>query len=259
MSNACHPPMETKLPFDKRIEEAFDVDGTQRLSLLNAVRGSFKYLKGKTQLWIMVSRESPLDLGRPFLIVTMVVPSLTGNLNRYALTANPTIYDSLVKQFWQSAIASTKEDGFFEISATIDNIRYTITEASIRESLQLDDDATGNYNVPNVDIFTGMGQRGTQEHAALSQSNHLPPPPPIPSPTPTPIPHEISTSQLLPHNTNTFPTPSTSPPPIIPLPTPTPIPPSTSPPPIIQSLHYSYTYITPHLHLRLNPTTDEHI
>ncbi|GKF94186.1 hypothetical protein Tco_0283886, partial [Tanacetum coccineum] len=31
--------------------------------------------------------------------------------------------NSLVKQFWQSAIASTKEDGFFEISATIDNIR----------------------------------------------------------------------------------------------------------------------------------------
>ncbi|GJU94021.1 putative ribonuclease H-like domain-containing protein [Tanacetum coccineum] len=127
----------------------------------------------------------------------------------------------------QSAIASTKEDGFFEISATIDNIRYTITEASIRESLQLDD-ATGITMLPNDDLFQGMGQIGyptngtftlwkRQEHAAQAQSQPLPPPPPIPSPTPTPIPT------------------STSPPPIIPSPTPTPIPTSTSPPPIIPS------------------------
>ncbi|GJT03455.1 hypothetical protein Tco_0824624 [Tanacetum coccineum] len=80
-------------------------------------------------------------------------------MRRYALTANPTIYDSLVKQFWQSAIASTKEDGSLEISATIDTIRYTISEASIRDSLQLDD-ATGITMLPNDDLFAGMGQIG---------------------------------------------------------------------------------------------------
>ncbi|GJT58486.1 hypothetical protein Tco_1002019 [Tanacetum coccineum] len=88
-----------------------------------------------------------------------IVDFLRGSNLRYALTANPTIYDSLVKQFWQSAIASTKEDGFLEISATIDTIRYTITEASIRESLQLDD-ATGITMLPNDDLFEGMGQIG---------------------------------------------------------------------------------------------------
>ncbi|GJV64464.1 hypothetical protein Tco_1475292 [Tanacetum coccineum] len=88
-----------------------------------------------------------------------IVDFLRGSNLRYALTANPTIYDSLVKQFWQSAIASTKEDGFLEISATIDTIRYTITEASIRESLQLDD-ATGITMLPNDDLFQGMGQIG---------------------------------------------------------------------------------------------------
>ncbi|GJW11538.1 putative ribonuclease H-like domain-containing protein, partial [Tanacetum coccineum] len=77
----------------------------------------------------------------------------------YALTANPTIYDSLVKQFWQSAIVCTKEDGSLEISATIDTIRYTISEASIRDSLQLDD-ATGITMLPNDDLFEGMGQIG---------------------------------------------------------------------------------------------------
>ncbi|GJY28594.1 putative ribonuclease H-like domain-containing protein [Tanacetum coccineum] len=47
--------------------------------------------------------------------------------------ANPTIYDSLVKQFWQSAIACTKEDGSLEISATIDTIRSIEQRKSVQE------------------------------------------------------------------------------------------------------------------------------
>ncbi|GJZ00795.1 putative ribonuclease H-like domain-containing protein, partial [Tanacetum coccineum] len=52
-----------------------------------------------------------------------IVDFLRGSNLRYALTANPTIYDSLVKQFWQSAVASTREDGSLEISATVDTHR----------------------------------------------------------------------------------------------------------------------------------------
>ncbi|GJX81055.1 hypothetical protein Tco_0329204 [Tanacetum coccineum] len=88
-----------------------------------------------------------------------IVDFLRGSNLRYALTANPTIYDSLVKQFWQSAIATTRADGSLEINATIDTIRYPISEASIRDSLQLDD-ATGITMLPNADLFEGMGQIG---------------------------------------------------------------------------------------------------
>ncbi|GJQ98029.1 putative ribonuclease H-like domain-containing protein [Tanacetum coccineum] len=88
-----------------------------------------------------------------------IVDFLRGSNLRYALTANPTIYDSLVKQFWQSAVASTREDGSLEISATVDTKRYIISEASIRDSLQLDD-ATGISMLPNDDLFQGMGQIG---------------------------------------------------------------------------------------------------
>ncbi|GJR57070.1 putative ribonuclease H-like domain-containing protein [Tanacetum coccineum] len=98
-----------------------------------------------------------------YLVVSIgfaeIVDFLRGSNLRYALTANPTIYDSLVKQFWQSAIARTNEDGSLEISATIDTIRYTISEASIRDSLHLDD-ATGITMLPNDDLFEGMGQIG---------------------------------------------------------------------------------------------------
>ncbi|GJU58192.1 hypothetical protein Tco_1235958 [Tanacetum coccineum] len=88
-----------------------------------------------------------------------IVDFLRGSNLTKASTANPTIYDSLVKQFWQSAIANTKADGSLEINATIDTIRYTISEASIRDSLQLDD-ATGITMLPNDDLFEGMGQIG---------------------------------------------------------------------------------------------------
>ncbi|GJW99995.1 hypothetical protein Tco_0183909 [Tanacetum coccineum] len=88
-----------------------------------------------------------------------IVDFLRGSNLRYALTANPPIYDSLVKQFWQSAITTSNADGSLEISATIDTIRYTISEASIRDSLQLDD-ATGITMLPNADLFEGMGQIG---------------------------------------------------------------------------------------------------
>ncbi|GKA15905.1 ribonuclease H-like domain-containing protein [Tanacetum coccineum] len=54
---------------------------------------------------------------------------------RYALTSNPTIYDSLVKQFWQTATTNTIADGTLEIHATIDTIGYTITEGTFRDTL----------------------------------------------------------------------------------------------------------------------------
>ncbi|GKC22507.1 putative ribonuclease H-like domain-containing protein [Tanacetum coccineum] len=88
-----------------------------------------------------------------------IVDFLRGSNLRYALTTNPTIYDSLVKQFWQTATANTLADGTLEIQETIDTIVYTITEASIRHKLQLAD-ASGITMLPNNEIFEGMGHMG---------------------------------------------------------------------------------------------------
>ncbi|GJY52051.1 putative ribonuclease H-like domain-containing protein [Tanacetum coccineum] len=96
-----------------------------------------------------------------------IVDFLRGSNLRYALTTNPTIYDSLVKQFWQTAVASTREDGSLEISATVDTKRYIISEASIRDSLQLDD-ATGISMLPNDDLFQGMGQIGEASQKVMN-------------------------------------------------------------------------------------------
>ncbi|GJU43267.1 putative ribonuclease H-like domain-containing protein [Tanacetum coccineum] len=56
-------------------------------------------------------------------------------------------------------LPNTIADGTLEIHATIDTIGYTITEASIRDKLQLAD-ATGITMLPNDEIFEGMGQMG---------------------------------------------------------------------------------------------------
>ncbi|GKB07800.1 putative ribonuclease H-like domain-containing protein [Tanacetum coccineum] len=48
---------------------------------------------------------------------------------KYGLTKNPTIYVSLIYQFWQTASASTSENGEMEITATIDGRVKTGTEA----------------------------------------------------------------------------------------------------------------------------------
>ncbi|GJW05183.1 hypothetical protein Tco_1564039 [Tanacetum coccineum] len=59
---------------------------------------------------------------------TEIVDFLRSSKLRYALTHNPPIYDSLVKQFWQTATARTLADGTQQLNATIDSIDYTITE-----------------------------------------------------------------------------------------------------------------------------------
>ncbi|GKF62667.1 hypothetical protein Tco_0182721, partial [Tanacetum coccineum] len=74
---------------------------------------------------------------------------------RYSLTHNPTIYDSLVKQFWQTATVRTIANGNQELLATIDGKAYTITKESVRSSLQLAY-ATGITNLPDAEIHEGL-------------------------------------------------------------------------------------------------------
>ncbi|GJY79390.1 hypothetical protein Tco_0485191 [Tanacetum coccineum] len=90
---------------------------------------------------------------------TEVVDFLKGTSLRYALTHNPTIYDSLVKQFWQTATVRTLANGTQQLIASIDSKEYTITEASVRSKLQLAD-ATGIHNLSDAEIYAGLATLG---------------------------------------------------------------------------------------------------
>ncbi|GJX97989.1 hypothetical protein Tco_0355008, partial [Tanacetum coccineum] len=99
---------------------------------------------------------------------TEIVDFLKGTSLRYALSHNPTIYDSLVKQFWQTATVRTLANGTQELVASIDNKEYTITEASVRSKLQLAD-AAGISNLPDADIYDGLATLGY-----VSEGDHVP-------------------------------------------------------------------------------------
>nr|GEZ55432.1 hypothetical protein [Tanacetum cinerariifolium] len=58
---------------------------------------------------------------------------------KYALTKNPVIYVSPIRQFWETASSSTFENEEIVITATIDGRVKYVTEASIRRHLKLED------------------------------------------------------------------------------------------------------------------------
>ncbi|GKD22414.1 hypothetical protein Tco_1224117 [Tanacetum coccineum] len=96
-----------------------------------------------------------------------VLDFLRGSHIRYAITHDPIIYDSLVKQFWSTASLRDSEEGPPAILATIDRTPYTITESLVRSQLQLDDDG-GVEDLPLADIYLGMDNLGYPSEGKLT-------------------------------------------------------------------------------------------
>ncbi|GJS77931.1 putative ribonuclease H-like domain-containing protein [Tanacetum coccineum] len=163
MSKLLSLPMETKLPLTN-YEEVLMLDlhlyriydrflCNSKTSLYQCGQEDLQSTQRAQPNWDYgILGVSTLDLGKHSLMVTFVVQILTGNPQ-------------------QSAVASTREDGSLEISATVDTKRKQTPLSSFV-----------------LKPFAG------QEHAAQAQSQPLPPPPPIPSPTPTPPYLQTSTS-----------------------------------------------------------------
>ncbi|GJR77790.1 hypothetical protein Tco_0090155 [Tanacetum coccineum] len=88
-----------------------------------------------------------------------ILDFLAGSHIRYALTANTTIYVSLVEQFWQTATVETVNDGEPQITVTVDGHKFAISEASVRRHLQLAD-VDGISSLPNTKIFEQLSLMG---------------------------------------------------------------------------------------------------
>ncbi|GJW95992.1 hypothetical protein Tco_0177800 [Tanacetum coccineum] len=93
-----------------------------------------------------------------------IIDFLTSSHIYYALTECPTLYISLIEQFWQTAALSTTEDGVHAITATIDGRDKIITEASIRRHLKLQD-SEGLSSLPNAEIFEQLARMGSKKTA----------------------------------------------------------------------------------------------
>ncbi|GJU37266.1 ribonuclease H-like domain-containing protein [Tanacetum coccineum] len=96
------------------------------------------------------------------VLVNVVRHKLTtvGSVNavRYALTVNPTIYTSCIKQFWATAKAKTV-NGEVQIQALVDGKKVIVTETSVRRALQLKD-VEGTECLPNATIFAELERMG---------------------------------------------------------------------------------------------------
>nr|GEW53054.1 hypothetical protein [Tanacetum cinerariifolium] len=80
-----------------------------------------------------------------------IIDFLNGSSIKYALTANPNIYVSCVKQFW-TFVTVKKVNDVTRLQALVDKKKVMIMEASIRDALRLDD-AEGVEYFPNEEIF----------------------------------------------------------------------------------------------------------
>nr|GEV79687.1 hypothetical protein [Tanacetum cinerariifolium] len=90
-----------------------------------------------------------------------IVYFLNSSHIKYALTENPTIYASLIQQFWQTAAANTLDTKEVQITAIIDEKVKLVSEASIRRHLKLED-SNGITTLPKqVDFPKRHGKAAT--------------------------------------------------------------------------------------------------
>nr|GFA32996.1 hypothetical protein [Tanacetum cinerariifolium] len=90
-----------------------------------------------------------------------IIDFLSGSYIHYALTVNPLIYISCIKQFWNTASVKCSDD-VTRLQALVDKKKIVISEVVIREILQLDD-AKGVVCLPNEEIFAGLAQMGYEK------------------------------------------------------------------------------------------------
>nr|GEW40554.1 hypothetical protein [Tanacetum cinerariifolium] len=90
-----------------------------------------------------------------------IIDFLNGSSLKYALTVNPNIYVSCIKQFW-ATVAVKQVNDVTRLQALVDRKKVVVTDAIIREALRLDD-AEGVDCLPNEEIFTELARMGYEE------------------------------------------------------------------------------------------------
>nr|GEV81085.1 hypothetical protein [Tanacetum cinerariifolium] len=99
----------------------------------------------------MIAYLTKLDASEWF---DQIIDFLNASLIKYALTVNPNIYISCIKQFW-STISVKKVNDVTRLQALVDKKKVIITEVTIRDALRLDD-AESIDCLPNEEIFTEL-------------------------------------------------------------------------------------------------------
>ncbi|GJT79742.1 retrovirus-related pol polyprotein from transposon TNT 1-94 [Tanacetum coccineum] len=152
-------------------------------SHMHAVKRIFRYLKGQPTLGLWYLRihlgvASLVNSGMQIFYYALDVTKVSGfcckacklllrawikgrgNTARSDLTLNPTIYASLIEQFWQTATVKIVNNGEQQLTVIVDGQTIAITKASVRRHLQLAD-ADGISSLPNTKIFEQLTLMGS--------------------------------------------------------------------------------------------------
>nr|GEY99524.1 xylulose kinase-1 [Tanacetum cinerariifolium] len=106
----------------------------------------------------MVAYLSKSDASEGF---NQIIDFLNGSSLNYALTVNPNIYVSCIKQFWTTVVVKQVND-VTRLQALVDKKKVVVIEATIREALRLDH-AEGVDYLPNEDIFAELARMGYEK------------------------------------------------------------------------------------------------
>nr|GEU76864.1 hypothetical protein [Tanacetum cinerariifolium] len=88
-----------------------------------------------------------------------IIDFLNASSIKYALTVNPNIYVSCIKQFW-SSVSVKKVNDVTRLQALVDKKKVFIIEATIREALRY---AESIDRLPNEEIFTELSRMGYEK------------------------------------------------------------------------------------------------
>nr|GFA16215.1 xylulose kinase-1 [Tanacetum cinerariifolium] len=103
----------------------------------------------------MVTYLSKSDASEGF---NQIIDFLNGSYIKYALTVNPNIYVSCIKQFWTTVIVKQVND-ITRLQALVNKKKVVVMKATIWEALRLDDEE-GVDCLPNEEIFAELDKIG---------------------------------------------------------------------------------------------------
>nr|GEX35159.1 uncharacterized PKHD-type hydroxylase At1g22950-like [Tanacetum cinerariifolium] len=90
-----------------------------------------------------------------------IIDFLNESSIKYALTVNPNIYVSCIKQFW-TTVAVNKVNDVTRLQALVDKKKAVVMEGTIRDALSLDD-AEGVECLSNEEIFVELARMGYEK------------------------------------------------------------------------------------------------
>nr|GEX03880.1 hypothetical protein [Tanacetum cinerariifolium] len=92
-----------------------------------------------------------------------ILDFLNASVIQYALTVNPTIYVSCIKQFW-SFVSIKKTNDVVRLQSLIDRKKVLLTEDTVRQAFHLDD-AESIDCFPNEEIFAELARMGYEKYS----------------------------------------------------------------------------------------------